>query len=1063
MVLQKILACAAAAVTIFTGIVAAPVFCQTAEAAESYPVQKFRIGISNTNRNVCTSGTSDGVLLSSQTTSGTDREKWTLNYISDGVYEIVSAATGYVMTNSGSSCTIAKDTDAANQRWEITGTEKDFDGYFLYYKIVSHADTTQALTFSPETNTFSTAAYNGGNDQKFKLNLDGLEGFAANCQVTEGEKAGTIGGLLGKTVTVSTVADFKEALNSTEPLTVVVNGNLDMASEYHTRIRDNKTIVGSYNANQIQDCMLRTNNEYGTEGDEPSDNIVIRNINFLAKNVEDRILINIWSSRNIWIDHCTFNSELIRDRDEVGKFIWINTPYDSYLDAKDRLRSPDYITLSYNIYRNRYWTVAYGTQNTETTRCRTSIMYCWWDACVRRCAQIGNGFGHFYNNYHSGVDSGIPNGCSQMIAGEGSTVLSENCRFQSLKGVEVAVDSNGKYRDSGSYTADSSTSTPYSLSKNLPSYTSHTWNPSTENYGYSLLSGYASDGNDVKSFCQTYSGCFNSENGLKYITDEALSSSAVTHYDAPFLKDITVGTPTTEKTGTVMDTSVKYMFQNVGSGMYMEVQDAAAQNNANVQQWGADGEAAHNTWKLIDAGDGYYYIRSCVGDGKTYYLDLENGKSADGTNIGIYAFTDSDAQKFKFVNNGDGTYTITTKPTKDASCLGIASDATSSGASVVQWQCNGKDSQKWKLTVITIKDGAVLDESACYMIQNKNSGQYMEVQDGKAETGANVQQWGADTAKPSAHNVWHVKAINWGYYYIYSALGDGTSFLLDVSNGVNGSNITIAEKNNQSTQYFKFVDNEDGTYTIVTRASKDSSCVEVADASKHSGANVQQWEWNENDCQKWVLQKVDYTLPQQTVTTPAVTTIPSTSTTTASSATAAISISTAASQTESTVLSEAVTETKPVGSKTVPETTAASQIESTVLSETVAETKPVESETVPQTTAANHSSSSGESHASTASKTTASQTETTSGNSAGTGTTATAAPSATLYGDINLDGKIDIVDAVLLNKAVAGAVVLNEAAWQNADCDANGTLSINDSSTLLRFLVHLIKSLPDVS
>lgn len=135
-------------------------------------------------------------------------------------------------------------------------------------------------------------------------------------------------------------------MDRTEPLTIVVNGSLDMQKEFHTRIRDNKTLVGAYGNNRIQDCMFRTNNEYGKEGDEPSDNIIIRNIDFLAKNVNNRILINIWSSRNIWVDHCTFVSELNRSKDEVGKFIWLNTPYESYMDAKDRLRSPDYITLS---------------------------------------------------------------------------------------------------------------------------------------------------------------------------------------------------------------------------------------------------------------------------------------------------------------------------------------------------------------------------------------------------------------------------------------------------------------------------------------------------------------------------------------------------------------------------------------------------------------------------------------------------------------------------------------------------------------------------------------------
>lgn len=75
-------------------------------------------------------------------------------------------------------------------------------------------------------------------------------------------------------------------------------------------------------------------------------------------------------------------------------------------------------------------------------------------------------------------------------------------------------------------------------------------------------------------------------------------------------------------------------------------------------------------------------------------------------------------------------------------------------------------------------------------------------------------------------------------------------------------------------------------------------------------------------------------------------------------------------------------------------------------------------------------------------------------------TTKSTGDTSVLYGDVNCDGRVDITDSVLLNKATAGAVKLNEAAAANADCDSNGELSSNDSIVLLKFLVHLITSLP---
>lgn len=662
-------------------------------AAASYPVQRFQMGISDTNRNV----NAEDSTVKSAVQNGTAAENWTLNYVSDGVFEIVSTANGQILTSNSTDVALANDTDGTNQRWRIEGVQKDYDGYYLYYKIVSNADTSKALTFSTDSNTFYLSDYSGDSWQKYKINLTGCEGFAANCMTESGEKACTVGGLFGQTVYVSKDTDLISYLNSTEPYTIVVDGTINMQSHQKTRIRDNKTIVGSYGGGKLIDCELRTNNEYGLEGDNPSDNIVFQNIDFLAKNERGRILVQIWSSRQIWIDHCSFISELSRDVDEVGKFIWINTPYETYMDKKDRLRSPDYITISYCIFRNRFWTVAYGTQNDEYSRCRTSVMYNWWDQCVRRCPQIGNGNMHVVNNYYSGNDNGNDQSTDQIIGGDNCNIVSENCRFQSLKGDEIVAGSAGDpYRDTGSYTSDTANSTPYAL--NFKTSNTSTWYPNQTNYGYSLIDAYNTNGTDTKDFCLKYTG--HQTSGLTFITDSNMSGFVAAKYDCPFKKPIDV---MDGKPGAVFDTAYTYMFRNAGSGLYLEVAGGAAEGGANVQQ----GNSGAKNWTLQDAGNGYYKIYSEVGDGKSYLLDLDYGKQDNGTNIGIWTDTESDAQSFKFVANGDGTYAIVTKATRDKSGVGIDGGSTAEGANVIQWALDGSDNQKW-LPEIQVSTGGKL-------------------------------------------------------------------------------------------------------------------------------------------------------------------------------------------------------------------------------------------------------------------------------------------------------------------------------------------------------------------
>lgn len=87
--------------------------------------------------------------------------------------------------------------------------------------------------------------------------------------------------------------------------------------------------------------------------------------------------------------------------------------------------------------------------------------------------------------------------------------------------------------------------------------------------------------------------------------------------------------------------------------------------------------------------------------------------------------------------------------------------------------------------------------------------------------------------------------------------------------------------------------------------------------------------------------------------------------------------------------------------------------------------------------------------------TTAKQTTTTQTTTSSTPTEPTA-----IYGDINLDGRVDITDAVLLNKACAGTVMLDSTAKKNADCNGDGEIGSDDAVVLLKFLVHLVNTLP---
>ena len=74
-----------------------------------------------------------------------------------------------------------------------------------------------------------------------------------------------------------------------------------------------------------------------------------------------------------------------------------------------------------------------------------------------------------------------------------------------------------------------------------------------------------------------------------------------------------------------------------------------------------------------------------------------------------------------------------------------------------------------------------------------------------------------------------------------------------------------------------------------------------------------------------------------------------------------------------------------------------------------------------------------------------------------TTTTTTTSSLTPDFGDVNLDGKVSVADAVLLNRAIAGTADLNAQAKLNADCKFDKTLNTDDSLQIMRYLVHLIE------
>ena len=187
-----------------------------------------------------------------------------------------------------------------------------------------------------------------------------------------------------------------------------------------------------------------------------------------------------------------------------------------------------------------------------------------------------------------------------------------------------------------------------------------------------------------------------------------------------------------------------------------------------------------------------------------------------------------------------------------------------------------------------------------------------------------------------------------------------------------------------------------------------------------------------------------------------------TTTTTTTKATTTTTKATTTTKPSKTTTTKATTTTKPSKTTTTKVTTTTKPSKTTTTKVTTT-TKPSKTTTTKATTTTkpNKTTTTKTTTTTKPNKTTTTKVTTTTKPSKTTTTNATTTNTAIpSYGDVNLDGKVDIVDAIFLNKYLATLIQFSDAQMANADCCQDGVLNDQDTTALMQFIILLIDDLP---
>ena len=239
-------------------------------------------------------------------------------------------------------------------------------------------------------------------------------------------------------------------------------------------------------------------------------------------------------------------------------------------------------------------------------------------------------------------------------------------------------------------------------------------------------------------------------------------------------------------------------------------------------------------------GNGYYKI---ISKATHKAFDVFSGLSAAGTNLQEYAWNGTDAQLWKFIDAGEGSYYIKSK-------LGTVIDVTSgvvqSGTNVQMYTLNGTNAQKWVLDSGRTSTNVIQVENGTYTIQNAtNKNQVMDVYSAWTGNGVDIQTYLSNNTSAQRFEILYVGD---GYYQIFA---EHSGKALDIPNAstVGGINIQQYDRNGTDAQLWRFIDAGDGTVYIQSKlgtvldlnSTTAASCVNVQTSSSMGAKNSQKW------------------------------------------------------------------------------------------------------------------------------------------------------------------------------------------------------------------------------
>lgn len=286
--------------------------------------------------------------------------------------------------------------------------------------------------------------------------------------------------------------------------------------------------------------------------------------------------------------------------------------------------------------------------------------------------------------------------------------------------------------------------------------------------------------------------------------------------------------------GKTIDDGIYTISSKLDENLVLDIHGAVYKNQSNLEIYGKN-NGDNQKFIVTYLNNGYYKI-TAYGN-INYSLDVHGALTKPETNVELYDNNNNANQQWIIKDTGDGYFNIISKCNLLA--LDVYGGKAKSGANIQTYTPHSLDGQKFKFNSVALIPTKTIDNGYFFIKSIKDSKKVLDINNGIMEDKRNVEIYNLNYG---INQKWYIELTNENYYKILSNKDKDYTLQVDGDN-----NINIGKYNGSDNQLWIIV-KADNSYYIVSKSGK---YININNGNLENTTNINGTDFSGLDSQKF--------------------------------------------------------------------------------------------------------------------------------------------------------------------------------------------------------------------